>query len=81
MGFALAALKETGKNADVPWQRVLGSKGKNRATITIKDPVGGALQRMLLEAEGVEFDESGSVSLERFGWFLGEKKKKRTTSK
>ncbi|MBK9264683.1 MAG: hypothetical protein IPM54_33485 [Polyangiaceae bacterium] len=48
----------------------------------LKDPVGGALQRMLLEAEGVEFDESGSVSLERFGWFLSEKKKKkRTTSK
>jgi methylated-DNA-protein-cysteine methyltransferase-like protein len=75
VGFALAALKETGKNADVPWQRVLGSKGKSRAVITIKDPVGGAVQRMLLEAEGVEFDKFGSVSLERFGWFQGEKKK------
>jgi methylated-DNA-protein-cysteine methyltransferase related protein len=74
VGFALAALKETGKNADVPWQRVLGGKGATRAIITIKDPVGGALQRMLLEAEGVEFDERGVVSLERFGWFQGEKK-------
>lgn len=70
VGYALAALKETGKNADVPWQRVLGSKGKKHAAITIKDPVGGAVQRMLLEAEGVEFDASGRVSIERFGWFL-----------
>jgi len=70
VGYALAALKETGKNGDVPWQRVLGSKGKNHAAITIKDPVGGAVQRMLLEAEGVEFDASGRVSMERFGWFL-----------
>jgi methylated-DNA-protein-cysteine methyltransferase related protein len=70
VGYALAALKETGKNADVPWQRVLGSKGKNHVTITIKDPVGGSIQRMLLEAEGVEFDPSGRVSIERFGWFL-----------
>lgn len=74
VGFALAALKETGKNADVPWQRVLGSKGKGRAAITIKDPVGGAVQRMLLEAEGVVFEASGAVSLERFGWFQGPKK-------
>ncbi len=70
VGYALAALKESGKNADVPWQRVLGSKGKKYAGITIKDPVGAAVQRMLLEAEGVEFDASGRVSIERFGWFL-----------
>ena len=82
VGFALAALEKTGKNADVPWQRVLGSKGKTRAGITIKDPVGGAVQRMLLESEGVEFDERGSVSLERFGWFQGAKKGvKKTPSK
>lgn len=81
VGFALAALKETGKNADVPWQRVLGSKGKNRAAITIKDPVGGALQRMLLEAEGIEFDKHGSVSLERFGWFQGTKQKNASEEK
>lgn len=76
VGFALAALKETRKNADVPWQRVLGSKGKGRATITIKDPVGAAIQRMMLEAEGVEFDARDNVSLERFGWFQGERKRK-----
>ncbi|KYF86283.1 cysteine methyltransferase [Sorangium cellulosum] len=68
VGYALAALKETGEGAGVPWQRVLGSRPRHRAAVTIKDPVGGALQRKLLEAEGVEFDERGNVSLERFGW-------------
>jgi methylated-DNA-protein-cysteine methyltransferase-like protein len=69
VGHALGALKETGEDAGVPWQRVLGSRSRNKAGISIKDPVGGGIQRMMLEAEGVEFDERGNVSLERFGWF------------
>lgn len=68
VGFALAALKETKKRGSVPWQRVLGSRPRNRAAVTIKDPVGGALQRALLESEGVTFDTRGNVSLDRFGW-------------
>ncbi len=68
VGFALAALKETGGGRGVPWQRVLASRPRNRAAVTIRDPVGGALQRGLLESEGVTFDERGHVSLDRFGW-------------
>jgi alkylated DNA nucleotide flippase Atl1 len=30
--------------------------------------MGSAVQRALLEDEGVEIDERGRVSLERFGW-------------
>jgi len=78
VGFALAALKEGSekrKNRAVPWQRVLGRKSRGRAAITIKDPVGGALQRMMLESEGVEFDARGHVSLENFGWFQASVKK------
>jgi methylated-DNA-protein-cysteine methyltransferase-like protein len=68
VGWAMAALKETGKNRDVPWQRVLGAAPGKRARVTIKDPVGGAVQRAMLEAEGVAFDRLGRVELARFGW-------------
>jgi methylated-DNA-protein-cysteine methyltransferase related protein len=69
VGFALAALKDLGGKRGVPWHRVLGSRPRGRAAVTIRDPVGGAIQRKLLEDEGVVFDARGNVSLERFGWF------------
>ncbi len=69
VGFALAALKDTGSTRDVPWHRVLGARPRSRAAVTIKDPVGGAIQRKLLEAEGVRFDARGNVALDAFGWF------------
>ncbi|APR82445.1 Putative methyltransferase [Minicystis rosea] len=68
VGYAMAALKDTRKNRDVPWQRVLGAASGQRARVTIKDPVGGAMQRAILEAEGVVFDTLGRISLARFGW-------------
>lgn len=68
VGFALAALKGTGAHHDIPWHRVLGSRSRRRAGVSIRDPIGGALQRKMLEREGVEFDRSGSVSLDAFGW-------------
>jgi methylated-DNA-protein-cysteine methyltransferase-like protein len=68
VGFAMAALKDEGKNRDVPWHRVLGARSRGRAAVSIKDPMGGAVQRMLLEAEGVRFDARGAVSLDAFGW-------------
>lgn len=68
VGFALAALKDPDGSSRVPWQRVLGSRPRNRAAVTIKDPISGAIQRALLESEGVTFDTRGNVSLDRFGW-------------
>ena len=38
------------------------------AAISILDPMGSAVQRALLEDEGVVVDDRGRVSLERFGW-------------
>ncbi len=52
----------------VPWQRVVGQKRPGLAHITIKDPVGAALQRQLLEAEGVRFRPDGSIDLATFGY-------------
>jgi methylated-DNA-protein-cysteine methyltransferase-like protein len=66
VGYALAALR--GARHDVPWQRVLGARPRGAAAISILDPVGAAVQRRLLEGEGVAFDERGRVDLARFGW-------------
>ena len=66
VGYALAALR--GTRHDVPWQRVLGARPRGMAAVSILDPMGSAVQRALLEDEGVRVDERGRVSLERFGW-------------
>ncbi len=66
VGYALAARRGTGHR--VPWQRVLGRRSARWAGISIRDAVGAAAQRDLLEREGVRVDERGRVSLERFGW-------------
>jgi methylated-DNA-protein-cysteine methyltransferase-like protein len=66
VGYALAALR--GTRHDVPWQRVLGARSRGHAAISILDPVGAAVQRAMLEREGVRFDERGRVPLDRFGW-------------
>lgn len=49
--------------ADVPWQRVINSRG----TISMQGAT-GARQRALLEEEGVEFDEKGQVDFATVGW-------------
>src|SRR5690242_4883903 len=66
VGYALAALR--GAKHDVPWQRVLGARPRGFAVISILDPMGAAVQRSLLEKEGVRFDDRGRVDLARFGW-------------
>ncbi|HUL60648.1 MAG TPA: MGMT family protein [Anaeromyxobacteraceae bacterium] len=66
VGYALAALR--GARHDVPWQRVLGARPRGMAAVSILDPVGAAVQRKLLEREGVEFDDRERVSLAQFGW-------------
>jgi methylated-DNA-protein-cysteine methyltransferase-like protein len=69
VGFALAALR--GARHDVPWQRVLGARPRGHASISILDPVGAAVQRRLLEDEGVRFDERDRIDLAKYGWARG----------
>ena len=57
VGGAMAACPE-----DVPWQRVINSKGE------ISPRPGAEEQRHLLEEEGVEFDEYSRVNLKIYGW-------------
>ena len=62
VGFAMAALPN---GSDVPWQRVINSKGRVSPR---SDGDHDFLQRDLLVAEGVLFNQSGRVDLDKYGW-------------
>ena len=63
VGYAMAALPE---GSDLPWHRVINARGE------VSRRTGGRtferIQRALLEAEGVRFDDRGRVDLARFRW-------------
>lgn len=59
VGGAMAASPE-----GVPWQRVINSQGK----ISLGRGEAATIQRSLLEAEGIQFDERERVNLSRYGW-------------
>lgn len=71
VGYALAALRGSTTLSKVPWHRVLGSRSRKRAGISLLDAVGAAAQRDLLEREGIQFDDFGFISLAGFGWKAG----------
>jgi len=58
VGGAMAACPD-----DVPWQRVINSQGKISPR-----PGGAEKQRLLLEQEGVQFDEKDRVDFKKYGW-------------
>jgi methylated-DNA-protein-cysteine methyltransferase-like protein len=62
------AMQASSRVARLPWQRVIGKRGTASGRISIHDPVGAAIQRQLLEAEGVAVSDAGSISLARHGW-------------
>lgn len=70
VGWALAALHGT-KAHGTPWHRVLGTRGRTFAAISLPARGGGALQKRLLAKEGVRFDAKGRVSLLAHGWSGG----------
>jgi methylated-DNA-protein-cysteine methyltransferase related protein len=62
VGRALRALPDA---SPVPWHRIVNARGEiSRRTRGDSDE----LQRILLESEGVAFDASGRVELERVRW-------------
>lgn len=62
VGYALHALPD---NYDVPWHRVINTSGK----ISLhSDPLFQDIQRNLLESEGIEFDATERIDLEKYGW-------------
>lgn len=64
-----AAMK---RSAGMPWQRVVGKAGPRRGRIAIHDPVGAAVQRHKLAAEGVDITDAGLIDLSRYGWIEAE---------
>ena len=49
---------------DVPWQRVVNSKGE----ITERDGLEAKRHKLLLEDEGVQFSVRGRIDMKKFGW-------------
>nr|HEX4317362.1 MGMT family protein [Kofleriaceae bacterium] len=66
--ISAAALKTMKPSMHLPWQRVIGKAGTRRGRIAIHDPVGAAMQRHLLEHEGVDVGDRGLVALDVYGW-------------
>ncbi len=73
VGYAMHALPA---GTTVPWHRVINAKGE----ISRRSQFGEEIhQRLLLEAEDVEFDWRGRVSLRRYGWRVRPGRKRRST--
>ena len=62
VGYALASLPN---DSGVPWQRVINSKGKISPHGA---GFGSAMQRALLDQEGIIFMEDNSIDMRAFGW-------------
>jgi methylated-DNA-protein-cysteine methyltransferase-like protein len=62
VGWALRTLPEDSR---VPWHRVLNARG---AISSRGIPLAEDIQRRLLQREGVRFNDSGRVDLERYRW-------------
>ena len=63
VGYALHALPD---DTELPWQRVVNARGEVSAR---SDPNGHeAVQRVILQDEGIVFDARGRISLPGFQW-------------
>ena len=62
VGYALHSLPS---ESDVPWQRVINARGE----VSLRSEAGWEhYQRHLLEDEGVAFNDSGRIDLDRYRW-------------
>jgi methylated-DNA-protein-cysteine methyltransferase-like protein len=59
------ALRAVPDGYDLPWHRVVNARGEISGR---GSPAEEHEQRLLLEAEGVEFERGNRLSLERFRW-------------
>ena len=66
-GYAMAAFRTAKETKPVPWQRVINSQGKISRH---GEGLGSAIQRQMLEDEGVLFSAEGTIDFEEFGWLV-----------
>ena len=62
VGYALRFLSA---EADVPWHRVINQRGQISPRYPAEGPM---LQRLLLEREGVSFDQQDGIDLSVYRW-------------
>jgi methylated-DNA-protein-cysteine methyltransferase-like protein len=62
VGYALHA---TPDDLGIPWQRVINAKGEISQR---GNPIGEEIQRQMLAAEGIRFNEGGRISLKKYQW-------------
>ncbi len=60
VGYAMRACPDR-----IPWQRVINAKGEISARSEVERPI---IQKMLLESEGVHFDDAEVCDLKRLRW-------------
>ena len=65
VGYALSG---TPANMKIPWHRVVNAEGRISLRLKHWETGSDDLQRILLEAEGVTFDDSGRIDLKKFRW-------------
>jgi methylated-DNA-protein-cysteine methyltransferase-like protein len=64
VGWAMHATPDDGR--DIPWHRVINSRGGiSTGRLLLHEP---ELQRLLLEAEGVVFEQRGNCNLQVYQW-------------
>ena len=66
--LAGAAMRACPPTLGLPWHRVVGKRSRTTARIAIEDATGAGVQRSILQSEGVDVSEAGSIALARFGW-------------
>ncbi len=63
VGYALRAVPE---GSEIPWHRVVNSKGEISLRKTLQGDDDRCLQRALLESEGIIFNDSGRIDLKKY---------------
>ncbi len=58
-------------NKDIPWHRVINAKGE--ISYSFQRQGGDYFQKVLLEEEGIIFDNNGKIDLNKYRWQLNER--------